>query len=40
MDEEANLFWKNIRGLVGEEVNSLVVEEGNYDGGSVMCNDS
>ena len=36
MDEEANLFRKNIRDLIGEEVNALV-EEGNY--GSVVCND-
>ena len=35
MDEEANLFRKNIRDLIGGEVNALV-EEGNY--GSIVCN--
>ena len=29
MDEEANIFRKSIRGLVGEEVNAFV-EEGEY----------
>ena len=35
MDEEANLFRKNIRDLIGEEVNAIV-EEGNY--AAVVCN--
>ena len=36
MDEEGNLFGKNIRDLIGEEVNAAI-EVVNY--GSVACND-
>ena len=35
MDEEANLFRKNIRDLIGEEVNGALVEE-QGDCGSVV----
>ena len=36
MDEEANLFRKNIRDLIGEEINA-VIEEGKF--GAIVCSD-